>query len=71
MAAAPGPGTRWDGTVQSPRIRSDQIVVENLIIALAVDGEKLEVSRARARAAAHPDRGHRRLGMGRLGPRPR
>ena len=49
-----GPDSRWEGTVQSPRVRWDEIVVESITASLAVDGQRLQVTRARARAAAVP-----------------
>jgi hypothetical protein len=54
LAASPGPDSRWEGTIQSPRIRSDQLAIEQITAALAVDGERLQITRARARAAAVP-----------------
>ncbi len=54
LAASPGPASRWEGTIQSPRIRSDQLAIEQITAALAVDGERLEITRARARVAAVP-----------------
>ena len=57
MTASPGPETRWEGTVESPRVRWDQIAVENIAASLAVDGKRIELTRARARAASGADRG--------------
>jgi len=54
FAPSPGPDSRWEGTVQSSRLRWDDLVVESLAAALAVDGQRLQVTRARARAAAVP-----------------
>jgi autotransporter translocation and assembly factor TamB len=54
FAPSPGPDSRWEGTVQSPRVRWDEIVVESISASLAVDGQRLQVTRARARAAAVP-----------------
>ena len=54
FAPSPGPDSRWEGTVQSPRVRWDDVAVENLVAPLAVDGQRLQVTRARARAAGVP-----------------
>jgi autotransporter translocation and assembly factor TamB len=54
FAASRGSGSRWEGTVQSPRIRWSQIAVESIAASLAVDGQRLQVTRASARAAAIP-----------------
>lgn len=54
FAASPGPGSRWEGTVQSPRIRWNQIAVESIAASVAVDSQRLQVTRASARAAAIP-----------------
>src|SRR5262245_3145571 len=54
FAPSPGPDSRWEGTVQSPRVRWDEMVVESITAALAVDGQRLQVTRAHARAAAVP-----------------
>ncbi len=79
MAASPGPDTRWQGTIQSPRVRWDQVAVENITASLAVDGQKIELHSGRARAAAAPvevtgawewagaGRGHATLGPVALG----
>src|SRR5262249_1527099 len=34
MAASPGPDTRWTGTVESPRVRWDQVAVESITASL-------------------------------------
>src|SRR5262249_54710202 len=54
MVAAPGPDTRWTGTVESPRVRSGQVTVGAIARSLAVDASKIEVVRARAQAQSVP-----------------
>jgi autotransporter translocation and assembly factor TamB len=54
IAASPGPATRWTGTVESPRVRWDEVAVESIAASLAVDGTRIELIRARARALAVP-----------------
>ena len=54
MAASPGPDTRWEGTVQSPRIRWDQVAAENITASLGVDARRIELRGGRARVAGVP-----------------
>ena len=54
LAASPGAASRWEGVVQSPRVRSDRIAIESIAASLTVDGRRVQVTRATARAAAVP-----------------
>jgi autotransporter translocation and assembly factor TamB len=54
IAASPEPDTRWAGTIEVPRVRWDQIAVDGIAASLKVDGTKIELVRAHARAAAVP-----------------
>ena len=54
LAASPGAASRWEGMVRSPRLRWNQIAIESVAASLAVDGRRLQVTRATARAAAVP-----------------
>src|SRR5262249_27921262 len=48
------PDTRWTGTVESPRVRWDQVAVESITASLAVDASRIELIRAHAEALAVP-----------------
>ena len=54
IAAAPGSSGRWAGDVEVPRVRAGDVGVENLKAALAVDGARVALVRATARAAGMP-----------------
>ena len=54
FASTPGPDSRWEGTIHSPHVRWGDVAVESIAASIAVDGERLQVTRAHARAAAVP-----------------
>ena len=47
MAASSGPNTRWEGTVDSARMASSGVAVEDVALSLAVDGKRIELTRPR------------------------
>ena len=54
LAAVRGRAGRWDGTIQSPRIGYRQAPVQDFTARLTLDGTRVEVVNARARAATVP-----------------
>ncbi len=54
MASSPGPNMRWEGTVDSARMASSGVAVEDVALSLTVDGKRIELTRARARMATVP-----------------
>jgi hypothetical protein len=54
MMPSPGADGRWDGTVQTARVRWHEVAIDDVRAALSVDGRRLELTRLHARAAAVP-----------------
>jgi translocation and assembly module TamB len=54
LTASRAPDGRWAGQVRIPRVRSDRVAAHDLMASLAVDGRRIELTRAQARVAAVP-----------------